>query len=99
MPPGARLSEAERGSTCLTAPYDSMSYKPPGARLSEAERGSTCLTAPYDSMSYKDFIWDANSESCLATALKQVKIRPDEDRNGPLNTHPNGKRTATGLGF
>ena len=69
------------------------------ARWSEAERGSTCLTAPYDSTSYQDFIWVGNSKSCLASATKQVEIRPDQDGNGPLYTHPKGKRTATGEGF
>ena len=40
-------------------------------------------------MSYQDFIWDANSESGLATALKHVEIRPNEDGNGLPITHPN----------
>ena len=54
---------------------------------------------PDDSVSYQDFFCVANSESCLAAAFKYVEIRPDEDGNGPLITHPKGKRIAKGVDF
>ena len=76
--------------------YHSLPAQCLSSRWSAAKRGSTCLTAPYDSFSYQDFIRDSIWESCLATALKQVEIRPDEDGNRPLNTQTNCKRIGNG---